>query len=104
MSLKLCDFSEAQVLLRDADMETADQEGFSVQTDIGGRGTVIYEIITGRRVAFDVYRDFDPINTRAKFPRRDTLPSAEGLWRGHILERCWVERISECTLLVRSAR
>lgn len=92
MSLKLCEFSEAQVLPRDADMETADQEGFSVQTDIGGLGTVIYEIITGRRVTFDAYQDFDLINTRAKFPRRDTLPSAEGLWLGHILERCWVER------------
>lgn len=101
LSLKFCDFTEAYVLPLNTDMEMAGYEGFSVQTGIGQTGAVIYEIITGQHVRFDVYQDFDPVNTRANFPRRDTLPSTEGLWLGDVIERCWAEggfRNAHCLL------
>lgn len=58
-------------------------------------GTVVYEIITDQRVKFDVYQDFDPINTPAYFPRRDTLPSTKFFGSGMLLRDArWREDFS----------
>lgn len=92
LSLKICDFTEASVLPLDADMETIDDNGFSIQTDIGQLGAVIYEVVTGgQQCQFDLFKDNPPDDGRARWPRRDSLPSTEGLWLGAIIERCWIE-------------
>ncbi|KAI9934534.1 hypothetical protein ASPWEDRAFT_71310 [Aspergillus wentii DTO 134E9] len=90
-SIKLCDFSEASILPLETVMEEADDNGYSIQTDIGQLGTVIYEATTGSSCAFDLFKDNAPDDGRARWPRRDSLPSTEGLWLGEIIEKCWTE-------------
>jgi serine/threonine protein kinase len=47
LSIKFCDFTEASVLPLEECMDTADDNGYSIQTDIGQLGTVMYEVVTG---------------------------------------------------------
>lgn len=89
MSLKLCDFSEASVLPLQTNMETADDEGYTVAVDIGLLGIIMYEIVTGTRCEIDLYKDNDPRDGRAYWPDRSYLPSTENLWLGPIIEACW---------------
>lgn len=89
MSLKLCDFSEASVLPLQTNMETADDEGYTVAVDIGLLGVVMYEIVTGSRCEIDLYKDNDPSDGRAYWPDRRHLPSTENLWLGPVIEDCW---------------
>ncbi|KAE8151432.1 serine/threonine-protein kinase HT1 [Aspergillus avenaceus] len=91
LSVKICDFSEASLLPLDTDMETVDNDGFSIQTDIGQLGAVMYEVITQQKCDFDRFEDGIPMDGRAIWPRRTSLPSTEGLWLGEIVEKCWVE-------------
>ncbi|PGH23729.1 hypothetical protein AJ80_02157 [Polytolypa hystricis UAMH7299] len=80
LSIKFCDFTEASVLPFDAAIETVDGNGFSIQTDIGELGAVMYEVITGgQRCQFDLFKDNPPDDGRARWPHRDSLPSTDGL-------------------------
>ncbi|KAI9730245.1 MAG: hypothetical protein M1834_006009 [Cirrosporium novae-zelandiae] len=47
LSIKFSDFTESTILPLDTDMRTADDAGFSVYTNIGQLGTVIYEVTKG---------------------------------------------------------
>ena len=67
----------------------ADDDGYSIQTDIGQLGAVIYEVITRQKC--DLFRGFIPMDGRAIWPPQDSLPSTDGLWLGLITARCWVE-------------
>ncbi|RAK83649.1 serine/threonine-protein kinase HT1 [Aspergillus costaricaensis CBS 115574] len=91
LSIKVCDFSEASLLPIDTVMETADDGGFSIQTDLGQLGAVMYEVITRQKCDFDLFQEGIPLDGRAIWPRRDSLPSTDGLWLGSIIEKCWVE-------------
>jgi serine/threonine protein kinase len=92
LSIKFCDFTEASVLPFEACMETADDNGYSIQTDIGQLGTVMYEVVrSGQRCQFDLFKDNPPDDGRARLASRDSLPSTEELWLGPIIERCWVQ-------------
>lgn len=92
LSVKFCDFTEASILPFGTAMETVDDNGYSIQTDIGQLGAVMYEVVTGgQRCQFDLFKDNLPDDGRARWPRRDSLPSTEGLWLGPIIERCWIE-------------
>ncbi|OJJ68701.1 hypothetical protein ASPBRDRAFT_310138 [Aspergillus brasiliensis CBS 101740] len=82
-------FGEASLLPIDTDMETAGDGGYSIQTDIGQLGTVIYEVIARQICGFDLFREGVPLDSRATWPRRDSLPSTDGLWLGSIIEKCW---------------
>ncbi|KAJ5202968.1 hypothetical protein N7449_005047 [Penicillium cf. viridicatum] len=42
--LKFCDFSEASLLPLESNMETVDDNGFTIQIDVGLLGAVMYEI------------------------------------------------------------
>lgn len=92
LSIKFCDFTEATVLPFDSTMETVDDNGYSIQTDIGELGAVMYEVVTGgQKCRFDLFKDNPPDDGRARWPSRDSLPSTEGLWLGPIIESCWTE-------------
>ncbi|PLB53251.1 serine/threonine-protein kinase HT1 [Aspergillus steynii IBT 23096] len=91
LSVKICDFSEASLLPLEIAMETADDGGFSVQTDIGQLGAVMYEVVTGQRCDFDLFKGGIPDDGRAIWLPRDSLPSTDGLWLGPIIEKCWVK-------------
>lgn len=49
LRVKFCGFSESSVMPLHLDMRTVDDNGYSIQTDIGQLGAVFYEIITGER-------------------------------------------------------
>ncbi|KAG5294791.1 serine/threonine protein kinase [Histoplasma ohiense] len=92
LSVKFCDFTEASILPFGTAMETVDDNGYSIQTDIGQLGAVMYEVVTGgQRCQFDLFKDNLPDDGRARWPHRDSLPSTEGLWLGPIIERCWIK-------------
>ncbi|RLL96763.1 hypothetical protein CFD26_100860 [Aspergillus turcosus] len=91
LSVKLCDFTEASVLPLDTVMEAADDDGFSIQTDIGQLGAVMYEVVTGSKCDFDLFKDNAPDDGRATWPQRTSLPSTNGLWVGLIIEKCWTQ-------------
>ncbi|GFF94336.1 kinase-like protein [Aspergillus lentulus] len=86
LAIKFCDFTESTIMPQDTDMETADDNGYSIQTDIGQLGKVIYEVVTGEHCTFDLHENYV---SRATWPRRESLPSTEEIWLGPIIEKCW---------------
>ncbi|KAJ0423322.1 serine/threonine protein kinase [Aspergillus carlsbadensis] len=91
LSIKFCDFTESTKLPRDTYMKTANDGGYTVQTDIGQLGAVIYEIVTGQRCEFDIWKDVPGEATRGSWPRRERLPSTRNVWLGAIIEKCWTQ-------------
>lgn len=89
LSVMFCDFNNASLLPVQMDMETVDDDGYTVAVDIGMLGAVMYEIVTGSKCEIDLYKDNDPTDGRAYWPRRADLPSTENLWLGSIIEDCW---------------
>lgn len=71
-------------------METADDEGSTIHTDIGQLGAAMYEIVTGERCSFDLLRDV-PQDQSATWPKRFHLPCLNGVWLGWVIELCWTE-------------
>jgi serine/threonine protein kinase len=91
LSIKFCDFSESTKFTLDTCMETADDDGYSIQTDIGQLGAVIYEVVAGERCEFDLFKDVPPEVGRATWPRRESLPSTQNVWLSPIIENCWTK-------------
>ncbi|KIV96336.1 hypothetical protein PV10_00217 [Exophiala mesophila] len=86
MRIKLLDFSESTLMPLDWDLEGCDDAGFSIYSDIGQFGAVMFEIITGQRCSFDIYQEWEEVGDPTTWPRRETLPSTDGLWLGSIIE------------------
>lgn len=82
LSVVFCDFNNASLLPAQTDMETADDDGYTVAVDIGLLGGVMYEIVTGSKCEIDLYNDNEPTDGRAHWPKRADLPSTENLWLG----------------------
>ena len=59
LSIKLCDFTESTIMPLDVNMDEADDSGYSVQTDIGQIGAVMYEVVTGKFFDFDLFKGQD---------------------------------------------
>jgi serine/threonine protein kinase len=91
LSVKFCDFTESTIMPPDVDMEDVDDNGYSIQTDIGQLGAIIYEVVTGERCEFDLFKDNPPDATDAVWPRRETLPCTKNIWLGSIIEKCWTK-------------
>lgn len=91
LSVKFSDFSESTLLPLHTDMETADDSGYSIYTDIGQLGSVMFEVVTGTPCKFDLYKDkpFEPVT--ATWPQREDLPETKDIWLGSIIERCWTK-------------
>lgn len=91
LSVKFSDFSESTLLPLHTNMETADDSGYSIYTDIGQLGSVMFEVVTGTPCKFDLYKDkpFEPAT--ATWPQREDLPETKGIWLGSIIERCWTK-------------
>ncbi|KXL49035.1 hypothetical protein M433DRAFT_477584 [Acidomyces richmondensis BFW] len=91
LSVKFSDFSESTILPLHTNMQTADDSGYSIYTDIGQLGSVMFEVITGTPCKFDLYKDkpFEPVT--ASWPQRGDLPETEGIWLGSIIETCWTK-------------
>lgn len=70
-------------------MEAADWAGYSIHTDIGQLGAVMYEVVVGEKFDFDIFKDLEL--SSGTWPQREDLPSIEGFWLGPIIERCWTK-------------
>lgn len=91
MTIKFCDFTESSLCEVDCDMEKVDDNGYSIYTDIGQFGAVMYEIITGPKCEFDLFRDLPPGPASAVWPRREHLPITRDLWLESVIEKCWTK-------------
>ncbi|KAJ9370061.1 hypothetical protein DTO282E5_5258 [Paecilomyces variotii] len=91
LSIKFCDFTESSILHPDTDMENFNDNGYSIQTDIGQLGAVIYEVVTGKRCDFDLFKDQPSTISEAMWPRRENLPNVKDIWLGPIIDKCWTE-------------
>ncbi|EZF28820.1 serine/threonine protein kinase [Trichophyton interdigitale MR816] len=90
LSITICDFTESSILPLTANIEAANDNGYSIQTDIGQLGAVMYEVITGEQCEFNLFGD-GVSDGRAAWPRRETLPCTQNVWLGPIIARCWTE-------------
>jgi hypothetical protein len=90
-TIKFSDFTESSLLELDCDMQNVDDNGYSIYTDIGQLGAVMYEVITGEKCVFDLFKGQPPGPATAAWPRRDYLPNTEESWLGSIIEKCWTK-------------
>ncbi|KAI9728910.1 MAG: hypothetical protein M1834_007168 [Cirrosporium novae-zelandiae] len=92
LSVKFSDFSESSILSLGTNMETVEDTGYSIYTDIGQLGAVMYEVITRQPCEFDLFKDRPPGPATAAWPRRETLPSTQNIWLGSVIEKCWTKK------------
>lgn len=64
LSVKFSDFTESSILPLGTNVQNADDAGYSIYTDIGQLGAVMYEVITGKPCEFDLFK-----NQPAAWPR-----------------------------------
>lgn len=91
-SVKLFDFSESTLMPVGWNLEGTDDLGFSILTDIGQFGAVMFEIVTGQQCSFDIMQDWKEVGDESTWPRRSSLPSTSDIWLGHIIEKCWTQK------------
>ncbi|EHY60522.1 hypothetical protein HRR83_000278 [Exophiala dermatitidis] len=98
VSIKFSDFSESSVMEPECDMRQIDDNGYSIYTDMGQLAAVMYEIITGEKCDFDLFKDQPPGPAKAAWPRREDLPRTQGIWLGSIIEKCWTKGAFQTSL------
>lgn len=91
LSVKFSDFTESSILPLGTNMQNADDAGYSIYTDIGQLGAVMYEVITGKSCEFDLFKNQPAGPATAAWPRREDLPSTQNIWLGSIIETCWTK-------------
>ncbi|KAM5465048.1 hypothetical protein MauCBS54593_006681 [Microsporum audouinii] len=91
LSVKFSDFGESVMMPLDWDLNGSDDLGFSIMTDIGQFGAVMFEIVTGQKCRFDLAQGRREPGDLYTWPRRDSLPSTTNTWLGHIIEKCWTQ-------------
>ena len=93
LSVKFTDFGESTLMSLDWDLDGPDDLGYSLMTDIGQFGAVMFEIVSGQKCIFDLMQDWKEPGDCFTWPRRDSLPSTSNIWLGHIVEECWTQGI-----------
>ncbi|KIV81294.1 hypothetical protein, variant [Exophiala sideris] len=89
-SIYITDFGESSLMPLDWHMKDPNADGESVMTDIGHFGTVMFEVVTGQHHKFDLLQDWKS-GEPYSWLSRETLPSTDSIWLGHIIEACWSE-------------
>ncbi len=51
----------------------------------------MFEIVTGVHCTFNLLQDWKEVGDPYKWPSRESLPATNGVWLGHIMDRCWSE-------------
>ena len=96
-ALKFADFGNSILMPLEWNLEGTVDEGFSILTDIGQFGRIMFEVIAGRKCKFDLFQKWKEPGDQLTFPRRDSLPSTSGVWLGHIIEKCWTRGFRSAT-------
>lgn len=104
LSIKISDFTESSVLPITLDMRTVDDGGYSIFADMGQLGAVMYEVITGRTGEFDLFKNQPLGYAVVTWPPRNYLPTTDGIWLGHIIEKCWKQGCLFVTRALRALR
>jgi serine/threonine protein kinase len=91
LNLKFADFGNSTLMPLDWDLCGGDDLGYSILTDIGQFGAVMFEIVAGHKCEFDIFHDWKEPGDPTSCPPRDSLPSTMGMWLGHIVEKCWTQ-------------
>ncbi|EXJ78092.1 hypothetical protein A1O3_09253 [Capronia epimyces CBS 606.96] len=88
----------------DWDLNGCDNDGYSVMTDLGQFGAVMFEMVTGQRCRFDLLHDWkgtvevtstsewkgvEELPSTSEWKTVEELPSRNEVWLGHIMEKCW---------------
>lgn len=89
LSVKFSDFTESSILPLGTNMQNTDDAGYSIYTDIGQLGAVMYGVITGKPCDFDLFKNQPAGPATAAWPQREDLPSTQNIWLGSIIETCW---------------
>jgi hypothetical protein len=88
LSANLGDFTKSTKLPLDACMQTVDKGGYSIQTDTGQLGAVIYEVVVGDICEFGIFKHVTPELSHNTWPRIEDLSSTQGVWLGPMIEKC----------------
>lgn len=75
LCVKFSDFGESKMMPLDWDLNGSDDLGFSIMTDIGQFGAVMFEIVTGQRCRFNLALGRREPGALYTWPPRDSLPS-----------------------------
>lgn len=90
-SVKLCDFSDSDLIPLDVDIEKAEDNGASTSADIFQFGSLVYEILTGQPCKYGLFANEEIEQQRkvnevtmnrepeATLPHLDRLPATETL-------------------------
>ncbi|OAL37169.1 hypothetical protein AYO20_03647 [Fonsecaea nubica] len=70
------------------DLEGPDALGYSILSDIGQLGAVMFLIVTGRTGRTCQFHLEDD-NGDVAWPSRDSLPPTDDVWLGSVIEKCW---------------
>ena len=108
--VKICDFSDSSVLPLGTDMNHAVDNGVSIHTDIFGFGSLIYEIVTGKRFEYHLFLPEDlnlenGTNTGNSFeaiaiwPRTEALPHTDHLEFGKVIRTCWTKSYTDMAVV-----
>ncbi|ETN40082.1 uncharacterized protein HMPREF1541_04357 [Cyphellophora europaea CBS 101466] len=89
-NVRFIDFSESTLMALDWDLKSPDEHGYSILSDIGQLGAVIFLIVTGRPCKFtleDAQDSCEPVT----WPQRNSLPETANVWLGALIEKCWTK-------------
>ncbi|OAL40481.1 hypothetical protein AYO20_00217 [Fonsecaea nubica] len=100
LAIKFTDFGESTLMPLHWDLQGDDGDGYSILTDIGQFGAIMFEIVTGQRCKFDPMQDWKDVGDPITLPTRDTIPSTSNVCLGHIIEKCWTQEFGSTNNLV----
>ncbi|KIV84238.1 hypothetical protein PV11_00029 [Exophiala sideris] len=90
LAIHFVDFGESTLMPLEWDLNGCDSDGYSVMTDLGQFGAVMFEIVTGQGCKFDLSHDWRGVGD---------LPSTSEVWLGHIIEKCWKQGFKSAKVL-----
>ncbi|KAE8355940.1 hypothetical protein BDV28DRAFT_128144 [Aspergillus coremiiformis] len=98
LSLQLCDFSESLIIPEDRALdEFISEEFLSIKFDIARFGSMVYEIVSGRRYEFYINPEIDmdledgESKTYKEWPTIEQLPDTSNIFLGDIIRKCWLK-------------
>ncbi|PWY72241.1 hypothetical protein BO94DRAFT_501447, partial [Aspergillus sclerotioniger CBS 115572] len=97
LSLQLCDFSESVIIpVEHALDEFISEDSLSMKSDIARFGSMLYEIVSGRRYEFyvtsEIEADLDDgeSKTYRQWPTSEKFPDTTDVFLGDVIRKCWL--------------